>query len=81
SESKRLMKGHKGERFGLDVSFIGWLLLISLADTLGAMAGISFMGYIIGIFFYPFYHLTAAAYYRRLTNDDLPDLDGWVPEV
>ena len=33
SESKRLMVGHKGELFWMDLSFIGWTLLIGIADS------------------------------------------------
>lgn len=80
-ESSRIMQGHKWERFSLDLSFLGWFLLMALLSTMGGFLGLSFLGTLLGIWVYPFYHLTAAGYYRNLTNDDLPDNDGWVPEI
>ena len=55
-ESKRLMRGHKGELFWLDLSFIGWILL-------SALPGI---GYLVSIWFAPYYKITNALYYRQL---------------
>ncbi len=37
NESKRLTDGHKGELFVLDLSFIGWLIVGSLACGLGTL--------------------------------------------
>ena len=55
-ESKRLMIGHKAELFVLDLSFIGWFLLSSLP----------YVGYLVDIWFLPFYIITNALYYRQL---------------
>lgn len=55
-ESKRLMKGHKAELFFLDFSFIGWFLLSALPV----------IGYLVDIWFAPFYKITNALYYRQL---------------
>ena len=55
-ESKRLMKGHKAELFSLDISFIGWWLLSILP----------IVGYLVSIWFAPFYKITMALYYRQL---------------
>ena len=70
-ESSRIMYGHKWERFLLDFSFIGWFLLMGFLGALGTGFGITFLGSILGIYVYPFYHLTSAGYYRSLTNDDV----------
>lgn len=80
-ESARIMSGHKWERFVLDLSFIGWILLIVLFSTIGIMYNVSFVGTLIGIWLYPFYHLTAAGYYRTLVGDDIPENDGWTPDI
>lgn len=80
-ESSRIMRGHKWERFGLDLSFIGWLLLMFLLSCVGAAFGVTFFGTLLGIWLYPFYHLTAAGYYRSLVGDDIPVNDGWTPEL
>lgn len=80
-ESSRLMRGHKWERFSLDLSFIGWYIAMGILGLMGGFIGVSFFGTLLGIWVYPFYHLTAAGYYRTLVNDDLPNNDGWVPEV
>ena len=55
-ESKRLMKGHKGELFVLDLSFLGWIILSALPV----------IGYLVNIWFAPFYEITNALYYRQL---------------
>ena len=55
-ESSRLMKGHKWELFELDLSFIGWWLLSLLP----------IIGYLVSIWFAPFYEITMALYYRQL---------------
>ena len=55
-ESSRLMKGHKAELFTLDLSFIGWWLLSALP----------IIGYLVNIWFAPFYKITMALYYRQL---------------
>lgn len=55
-ESSRLMRGHKWELFELDLSFIGWWFL-SLLPVIG---------YLVNIWFAPFYKITMALYYRQL---------------
>ena len=54
SKSRALMNGHKWEYFMLQLSFIGWGLLIMV--TFGIAA----------IWVQPYYHLTMANYYRHL---------------
>ena len=54
SKSRSLMNGHKWEYFLLQLSFIGWGLLIMV--TFGIAA----------IWVQPYYHLTMANYYRHL---------------
>lgn len=80
-ESSRIMMGHKWERFMLDLSFLGWYIAMGFFGMLGAFIGVTFFGTLLGIWVYPFYHLTAAGFYRTLVNDDLPNNDGWVPEL
>ncbi|QHQ62568.1 DUF975 family protein [Anaerocolumna sedimenticola] len=58
-ESKRMTNGHKFELFVLNLSFIGWLLLIPL--TLG----------LIVIWLAPYTHATLANYYIALKEDKL----------
>ncbi len=57
-ESKQLMKGHKWELFVLDLSFLGWSLLIALS------AGI------LGIWIRPYIDTTYAMYYNMLLWPD-----------
>lgn len=57
TESRLLMKGHKGRLFYIDLSFIGWHLLSIL--TLG-------IGY---IFLNPYINVTKAAFYKDLAKD------------
>lgn len=55
-ESKRMMVGHKWELFVLDLSFIGWMLLSSLA----------MIGWLVSIYTTPYFGLTYALYYEAL---------------
>lgn len=55
-ESKRLMTGHKGELFKLDLSLIGWYILES----------IPYIGYLARIWTEPYTSMTHALYYDRL---------------
>lgn len=57
-ESKAIMRGHKKELFLLDLSFIGWVLLITLS------AGI------LGIWILPYIYTTYAMYYNMLVYPD-----------
>lgn len=55
--SRELMNGHKFEMFVLQLSFIGWWLLVFL--TFGIAA----------IWVYPYYQTTMSAYYKNLAGD------------
>lgn len=57
-ESKELMRGHKGELFVLDLSFIGWYFLMAVS------AGI------LGIWIMPYIYTTYAMYYNMLVYPD-----------
>ena len=66
-ESKRMMQGHKMERFLLDVSFIGWILLISLSSVvpgLGILAAVQ-------IWTVPYMNMTFTLYYEILRTGSL----------
>lgn len=65
-ESSRLMRGHKAELFSLDLSFIGWMLLSMLPV----------IGYLVNIWFAPFYKITQALYYRQLIYTPRENSDG-----
>ena len=60
-ESKRMMAGHKMERFILELSFFGWLLLTSLSSTpgLGLLA-------LVQIWTVPYMNMCYTLYYERL---------------
>ncbi len=96
TESKRLMKGRKAELFIMDLSFIGWALLIGLVnylgDSLAAGMGTSVVSQILGavglgilVQFYvmPYMDLTYAGYYVELTKPapGAGFADGWSPEL
>ena len=51
--SKQMSRGHKGELFALDLSFLGWLLLVPI--TFG----------LISIYTLPYYNTTKALYYEN----------------
>ncbi len=83
-ESKRLMRGHKAELFVLDLSFIGWFLLIGFVTGLGniflpELFTYVGLGNIVYVWVLPFMHITFALYYRRLTAPK--DLGDYVPEL
>lgn len=60
--SKRMMKGHKWEYFGLQIGFIGWMILNSYTCGL------------LGIFYvYPYYQATMAGYYVELKKKSVMD--------
>lgn len=59
-ESKRMMCGHKGELFVLDMSFIGWALL----------AVIPVIGWLVEIWNTPYFATTYALYYQQLAARD-----------
>ena len=60
-ESGRMMQGHKGELFVLDLSFIGWKLLELLP----------LVGYCVRIWSVPYYATTKALYYEQLCGKDV----------
>ena len=87
SESKRLMAGHKWELFVLDLSFIGWAVLVGIANFISselAIPVVSVIGFgiLVQIYFLPYYELTCAGYYRQLTAPVDPDpFNGWTPNL
>lgn len=60
-ESKRLMKGHKGEMFILELSFIGWYLLAGLASGIGM------------IFLNPYLYTAYCVFFNELTGQETID--------
>ena len=87
SASKRLMAGHKWELFVLDLSFIGWALLVGLANFIStelAIPVVSVIGFgiLVQIYLLPYYQLTCAGYYRQLAAPAEPDpFGGWTPNL
>ncbi len=87
NESKKLMKGHKWELFVLDLSFLGWVVLIAVVNGIGFDFGIALftvvgLGYLVYLYFLPFRVLTCALYYKQLTA--VPDINPentWSPEL
>ena len=65
-ESKRMMAGHKWELFVLDLSFIGWGFLSSLA----------MIGWLVRIYTTPYFGLTYALYYEALCGRTAADYAG-----
>ena len=57
-ESKAITAGHKMELFKLDLSFLGWGLLTALP----------YVGFLISVFVTPYYAITHAFYYERLSG-------------
>lgn len=55
-ESRRMMKGHKWELFGLDLSFLGWTILENF----------SYVGAFVMVYTLPYKGLTYALYYEAL---------------
>ena len=53
-ESARIMKGHKFELFVLELSFLGWMILVGI--TFG----------IVGLYVIPYYNATLANYYLSI---------------
>jgi uncharacterized membrane protein len=54
-QSKKMMAGHKGELFVLDLSFIGWYILYSIA-------------FIVGVWTEPYTGVTYAGYYNHVAG-------------
>lgn len=55
-ESKRMMKGHKGELFVMDLSFLGWAILES----------IPVFGYAVQVWTTPYIRMSYVLYYEAL---------------
>lgn len=66
--SKELMKGHKGELFRLDLSFIGWGLLCVLTCGIGYL------------FLSPYQAASRAAFYRNLCPKYTPEPTPEIPQ-
>lgn len=69
-ESKRMMNGHKGDLFLLDLSFIGWTIL----------GIVPIIGYAVQLYTLPYFRLTYTLYYEGLcgriyTASDFPPQD------
>ncbi len=62
-ESKRITDGRKWELFQLDLSFLGWLFLGSLP----------YAGYLVSVWVTPYYAITHALYYERLSGHVMPE--------
>ena len=60
-ESKRLMRGRKGELFVLDLSFFGWMLLVA----------IPYLGLAVSVYVTPYTETTYAGYYLAVTGTDM----------
>ncbi len=56
-KSKEMMKGHKGEFFILELSFIGWIFLVILTFGIG------------NLWFCPYLETTCANYYKKLKEE------------
>ena len=59
-ESKRMMKGHKGDLFAMDLSFIGWAILES----------IPIVGYAVQVWTTPYISMSYVLYYEALRGAD-----------
>ncbi|MQW23709.1 MULTISPECIES: DUF975 family protein [unclassified Lactococcus] len=56
TESRQMMKGFKGNYFYMQLSFIGWYILVSI--TFG----------LVGLYVIPFYAATSVAFYENVKN-------------
>ncbi|MBW1605104.1 DUF975 family protein [Lactobacillus sp. Sy-1] len=59
TKSRQMMNGHKGELFILQLSFIGWFLLMGIANSFTIIP-------ILGIFVLPYFQITMVNYYDQL---------------
>lgn len=80
NESKRIMKGHKGELFVLDLSFIGWFVLVAVANAISSELGIVLfgtisLGYLVRIWLLPFTTISWALFYRQRVAESAPEED------
>lgn len=65
TESRRLMDGNKLRYLILWVSFIGWFLLVAVANTLPLVGGLAQW------FFMPYFETAKAAFYEELLDRDM----------
>ena len=64
TESRRLMDGHKWRFFCLNMSFIGWFILVGVASML------PMVGNLAQWFFMPYFETAKAAFYEDLLDRD-----------
>ena len=64
TESRRLMDGHKWRYFCLNISFIGWFILMMVASW------IPLVGNLAQWFFMPYFEAAKAAFYEDLLDRD-----------
>ena len=81
-ESKRLTKGYKGQLFVMDLSFIGWAILSSVAGRIGStlglvVLGVSVLAYVVQIWLEPYKGLSFALFYRQRVRLDAADNAGF----
>ena len=78
NESKRLMAGHKGRLFCLNMSFLGWVLLCVLAFCIGYLLLLpytqaSFVAFYIGyMWLLPYMQASYAAFYLDRSGQGIP---------
>ncbi|MHA8137613.1 DUF975 family protein [Lactobacillaceae bacterium Scapto_B20] len=59
TKSRQMMNGHKGEFFILQLSFIGWFILLGLTTNFYPIP-------FLGIYIYPYFQITMMEYYNEL---------------
>ncbi len=64
TESRRIMNGHKMQYLCLIVSFIGWFIVVTIANSLPVVGGIAQW------FFLPYFDSAKAAFYEELLDND-----------
>ena len=64
TESRRIMNGHKMQYLWLLLTFVGWFLLIAVANSLPIIGGVAQW------FFLPYFHSAKAAFYEELLDND-----------
>ncbi|MDR0862726.1 MAG: DUF975 family protein [Oscillospiraceae bacterium] len=72
TESKRLMRGHKGEYFWLLLTFLGWTLLsYVIANVIGLVIPIGYTIPLLAVFLSPYSGITRALYYNELKSQPI----------
>jgi uncharacterized membrane protein len=64
TESRRIMNGHKMQYLWLLLTFVGWFLLIAVANSLPIIGGVAQW------FFLPYFDSAKAAFYEELLDND-----------